>query len=157
MKKVLIILLLFISLSGLGQSQEITIRQDAKLALFNDNYGNTAPTLDAMLEWRVHQPEHTLYYFSYEIAKLQTYYHRFSMGMGYSFKLSKIKLEPAVEIGYIIHNGNWYHSSVGGSLNVSIPVYKQFNISLFATRLFRSDIEVWRNNFYLGITKKLEL
>ena len=154
MKKLLIILL-FIPLLSLGQSQEVTIRQDVKLSLFNDNYGNTAPTLDAIIEWRVHQPEQTLYYFNYEVANLRHYYHRFSMGIGYGFKVSKISIEPAVEIGYIIHNGNWYHSSVGGSFNISVPVYNDYKISLFSTRLFRSDIQIWRNNFYLGLTKTL--
>jgi len=165
MKHLTYILLLF---SALVTAQiELSVYQDAKLAVIGDDKGNDAFTTDLVVIPRMYNGgtraynwTHQIFVYPYfEYADLQDgRYLRYAMGVGYRFKLPlKINVSPSFDYGAVNRWGSSAFSYNLG-LDISYQLTKKLAISTFSSITERPHLRVkWGTqkptyNFYVGAT-----
>lgn len=159
MKRIILLLLVLFTLNVAGQNWSINVYQDVKLALFEDEYGNSPFTLDilgkAELRGKQHENGYIVVYPQMEHAKLSGgKYIRASGGAGYTFnKLSEqIDLSPSINWGKIYRNGSFYNS-FEVQVETSLKITRHLRFALLFTQTQRTDLgdDIWRLNGYAGL------
>jgi len=141
----------------------IGVYADAKLLFIGDDYGNDAGTIDVVILTKLYNggyggwSRNILVYPVFEYAKLSGgKYMRYAMGVGYKFG-NKLNIEPSIDYGRVVRWG-WAYSSFNGLLCVSYGISNKIQISVLNSLTQRNDLkfrwgdDVWRYNFYFGLT-----
>ena len=163
MKK--LIPLLFLTMS-LNAQVSVNVFQDAKLLVSNDDYGNTAPTLDMIFELEMRGKQYDSHYFAmkavYEYADLQSSFERYSVHCGWVFNKWFKRWEYGVWIGVgAIHRGKELRlgGHITGSLmgEIGYLIGDKLRVGAKYELLYRSDLKALydsdpiKPNFSLGI------
>lgn len=169
MKKIILIIFLAIGVTANAQI-ELSIYQDAKLAVMEDDAGNSPFTADIVTMIRLYNggnrsanwSKQIFFYPYFEFADLSDgRYIRYSMGLGYRFKLPlKINVSPSFDYGVI---NRWNASSFSYNLGVDIGIKltKKLSLSTFMSITERTDLKGKYGttkptyNFYVGLTYQL--
>ena len=159
MKRLLLLLLLFISISAFSQSKiDFGVAQDMKLLFKGDNIGNDAPTMNLYFTFDFQGPQHSLGYWQvtpfYEIAKLSSgTYNRAGWGGGFSFNkfVKNIEVIPSYNYGAIMRNGqSWSSMEFKGTIRANIT--DRLNVNLVGTATQRKDIGEYVYSTFIGIS-----
>jgi len=152
MKKILlsILLLLSVNLPAQVKSLDITLLQDAKLAVMSDSYGNKPFTTDLLGRIAFVGDKGITLSYSYELAMLKNIYTNRLFGAGYTYKNSQVLFE----FGEINHNQE-YFNSIGFNIKQDFKFYKNSFISIDYQYFHRGDIDKWRGSIFFGLTYKM--
>jgi len=158
MKKLILICTLLIGLISYAQDGfSVNVYQDIKLAIQNDDYGNTAPTLDIILkgEKQFLQRDfgYIVIYPQIELADLAGgMYTRYSGGLGVTLNniTNNLDVTPSFNAGFINRWGDNYFSTEF-ELETSMEVIKNFRIAIMGTYTQRSELYLWRYSSFIGL------
>ena len=157
MKKLIIILILF-TINSYSQNWSIGVFQDMKLAIQEDDYGNSPFTVDVIVKSELFFNEGNIgkfmVYPQAEYADLAGgHYVRIAGGVGYTLGLYDSRINSSI-------SGNWgwierfgrNHNSWEFQYDISVRVVNHLRIVLMITETQRTDIgDLWRFNSYLGL------
>tara|TARA_R100001230_G_C5658997_1_gene163720 strand:+ start:680 stop:1204 length:525 start_codon:yes stop_codon:yes gene_type:complete len=155
-------LLLFASI-GANSQIRVGLYQDAKLAFYEDDYGNEPFTTDAVIIIKFFNggnradswSKNIMIYTSYEYADLAGgEYKRWGAGFGYEFNLWRFKIAPSYDYGFIIRGFTTQSSNV--MLDLSFRICDGLYINLLNSYTSRTDIGIWRHNMYAGLSADTE-
>ena len=160
MKKLL--LLLFIAVQTFYAQDKISfgVFQDARLLISDDDYGNTAPTLDLIFNMDWEGKQFTYYYFSiksqYEQANLQgTTFRRYTINTMWNLnRLFIPKLEAHLGVGIgMIHRKPLSAFTYSATSELTYPLFKRIRIALKYEYVRRNDLETpqFKHNGAVGI------
>jgi len=156
-KLILIIALMFAVATQAQDTWAVSVAQDFKLLVQDDDHGNTAPTLDIIvkLERQFLQREvgYLVFYTQAELADLDAgFYSRYAFGAGYSFNtlLKNFVVGFSYNYGWIRRfDDNFFGSEV--QVEAAYRVYKGLSLVALCSYSDRIDIGTWRANAYFGL------
>ena len=175
----ILLLLLLCGMTALSSAQNIGIGvfQDAKLAFFEDDYGNTPYTADIRIEFALHGFElwglgRTVIGGTYEYADLAGgKYQRWGAQGGFAFDyVGPFKVTPMVGAGIINRMSDTQgYISLEASVDVEYFIIPKLSAGFKSTLTQRGDLWTkyqdrtgsyrpwdWRRNFYIGIKYYLD-
>lgn len=143
MKKLIIGLLFLFCINSYSQTWTANVYQDIKLALFEDDYGNSPYTMDIVGKTQLHFENSNIFlYPQLEVALLSGGdYLRASTGIGYVINKTKwIDFSPSVNWGLIERWGHCYKGvefQLDTSLKISDHLRVSFLKNLYTKNRFR--------------------
>lgn len=142
-KTILVLIALTVSLSAQAQQGiHLSLMQDAKLAVIGDDKGNEAFTPNFRLKAEMQNNKGVFIYPEFEYADLKKKYMRFSLNIGYRFKLYKEIFSLSASAGYgLIDREGQSYSSIAGDASIDLKFSKSLYLTLNTQLAERKDID----------------
>jgi len=156
MRRLIIFIAFMLSVNIYCQNNvAVGISQDIKLALAEDDYGNTPFTLDMIVEVGYEVSpigrDYIKVYAQHERAELSGgLYTRNAVGLAYGFKILNTHLEPSVNVGNI-HRFGYKFQSIELKVSWYYNITRNISTGFVYNYTHRKDVDVWRSNAGFGI------
>ena len=149
MKTLLVVLLLSITLSA-QNAVGIAVYQDAKLAFFEDDYGNKPFTTDVTIKLKL-QAENFVVSGKFEYADLSQDLYRYGAEVGYCFRFDRIGVMPFVGYGRLWRANDYVRSSFEFGNEITFRILPRIKIAYQTVWTQRPELKTIRFNHNAGL------